>query len=86
MVAWKDPQLHVVLLDFRESAGNVPGYLQRRTGIMWISPGFRGFDLNVEALEGIVNAARTSGLKLTSSIRTTSSGRRGVRQHEIVTQ
>ena len=82
---WNDPRIHIILQDFREPATSVPGYLARRSGIMWISPGFRGFDLSTQALEGIVNRARMTGLAVSDGLVTSTSagGLRGVRQYDI---
>jgi hypothetical protein len=64
LAAWNDPKLRITLQDARESLKHVRGYLEKRSGMMWLSPGARGFDISLEALEGIVESAREAGLRV----------------------
>jgi hypothetical protein len=86
LTSWNNPNLRVVLQDARDSLRRVGGYLERRTGIMWVSPCVRGFDLSQEAFDGIVNSARQAGLEVNTIITDTSAGLRHVKVTEIASR
>jgi len=67
LVSWSDPKLRVELWDFRGSVRDVRGYLAQRTGIMWTRPGFRGFDITFDAMEGIMASAQGAGCRIETS-------------------
>ena len=56
-----------VMVDLRESPqasaayGQVGPYLASRSGILWVSPGWKAFDISPTALDRILSVARSGG-------------------------
>lgn len=74
LVRWDDPKLRIVLKDFRDYERALHRrYASNRSGLVWVSPGLRGFDMSARAYEQILAAARTSGARVNAQ----ASGGRG---------
>ena len=71
-ISWLAPGTRIQLSDLREPARRVSGYLERRTGLMWVAPG-PAFDLSPEAFDAIVGMARAAGLDIDDRVEDTSS-------------
>jgi hypothetical protein len=53
----------IILWDVRSQVTRVPHYLERRTGLLWTSPG-PVFDLTPETMEAVVDQAKRAGLSV----------------------
>lgn len=84
LITWTQPRLHIVLEDSRAYINSLgPRYATARSGLVWMAPGRRNFDLSLEAYESILDVAQAMGARIGSRVETQARFSPGVTRTDI---